>query len=109
MKKIILSADTPLSALFMTDNRKELLKDIQYLRDFTTFDNPTIDNEHLCYFEFNFDDPKFGPCKVYQKLANMISRFHLIVSQAEFCRYMADHSNLHASTASIYRMINMYA
>ena len=108
MKKITISADTPLSALFVEGCQEKFLKDIQYLRDFTTSDDPTVDNEHLCYFDFDFDDPKFGPCKVYQKLANMISRFHLIVSLAELCRYMADHSNLHASAASIYRMINMY-
>ena len=108
MKKINITADTPLSALFVEGCHDEFLKEIQYLRDFTTSDDPTVDNKHLCYFEFNFDDPKFGPCKVYQKLANMISRFHLRVSQAEFCRYMADHSNLHASAASIYRSINKY-
>ena len=108
MKKIIILADTPLSALFVEGCQEEFLKDIQYLRDFTTSDDPTVDNKHLCYFDFNFDNPKFGPCKVYQKLANMISRFHLIVSQAEFCRYMADHSNLRASAASIYRSINKY-
>ncbi len=109
MKKIHITAYTPLSALFVEGCQEEFLKDIQYLRDFTTSDDPTVDNEHLCYFDFDFDDPKFGPCKVYQKLANMISRFHLIVSQAEFCRYMAYHSNLHASDASIYRSINKYA
>ena len=109
MKKINISADTPLSALFAEGCQDVFLKEIQYLRDFTTSDDPTVDNEHLCYFEFHFDNPKFGPCKVYQKLANIISRFHLIVSQAELCRLMADHSNLHASVASLYRMINMYA
>lgn len=109
MKKIHITADTPLSALFVEGCQEEFLKDIQYLRDFTTSDDPTVDNEHLCYFDFDFDDPKFGPCKVYQKLANMISRFNLIGSQAEFCRYMAHHSNLHASDASIYRSINKYA
>ena len=108
MKKLNITADTPLSALCVEGCQDVFLKEIQYLRDFTTSDDPTVDNKHLCYFEFDFDNPKFGPCKVYQKLANMISRFHLIVSQAEFCRYMADHSNLRASAASIYRSINKY-
>jgi hypothetical protein len=38
----------------------------------------------------------------------MVNRHLLIVSLRELSRYMAEHSNLHASAESIYRSIYKY-
>ena len=114
MKKLNISADTPLSALFHDGCHDQLVNDIKYLCDFLIDCQSDVDVlkvsrfDLVSRFDFDFSSPKFRPCKVYQKLANMVNRHLLIVSHRELSRYMAEHSNLHASAESIYRSIYKY-
>ena len=108
MKKKHISADTPLSALFHEGCHDQLVNDIEYLCDFLIDCQSDVDVLKVSRFDFDFRSPKFLPCKVYQKLANMFNRHLLIVSLRELSRYMAEHSNLHASAESIYRSIYKY-
>ena len=108
MKKLNISADTPLSALFHDGCHAQLVNDIKYLCNFLIDCQSDVDVLKVSRFDFDFSSPKFRPCKVYQKLANMVNRHLLIVSHRELSRYMAEHSNLHASAESIYRSIYKY-
>jgi len=108
MKKLNISADTPLSALFHDGCHDQQKNDIKYLCNFLIDCQSDVDVLKVSRFDFDFNSPKFRPCKVYQKLANMVNRHLLIVSHRELSRYMAEHSNLHASAESIYRSIYKY-
>ncbi len=108
MKKKHISADTPLSALFYEGCHDQLVNDIEYLCDFLIDCQSDVDVLKVSRFDFDFSSSKFRPCKVYQKLANMVNRHLMIVSHRELSRYMAEHSNLHASAESIYRSIYKY-
>lgn len=108
MKKLNISADTPLSALFHEGCHAQLVNDIKYLCGFLIDCQSDVDVLKVSRFDFDFSSPKFHPCKVYQKLANMVNRHLLIVSHRALSRYMAEHSNLHASAESIYRSIYKY-
>ena len=108
MKKTIINADTPLSALFHDGCHEVLRGAINNWRSNLKGDNPTVDALQISYFEFDFSEPQFGPCNVYKDLARMVIEFPLIVPFSVLVRYMVSHSNLQAKSSSIYRMINNY-
>mgnify|MGYP007032353457 FL=1 len=108
MKKLHITADTPLSALFHDGCHEVLRGAINDWRSNLKGDNPTVDTLQISYFEFDFSKPQFGPCDVYKDLAWMVIECPLIVPISVLVRYMVSHSNLQAKSSSIYRMINNY-
>ena len=107
MKKVIITADTPLSALFHDKSHEQLRGAINDWRSYLIGDKPT-DELQISYFEFDFSMHEFGPCAVYHDLAWMVINCPLVVPLSELARYMAEHSNLQAKASSIYRLINSY-
>ena len=109
MKKIILSADTPLSALFHDSCHDMLRSAINDLRSYLIADDATVDALMLNRFEFDFSKSEFGPCNLYRQLTWMVINLPLIVPLSVFAKYVSEHSNLQAKADSIRRMIDEYS
>ena len=109
MKKIHISADTPLSALFHASCHDILRSAIDDLRSYLIADDATVDALTMNRFEFDFNKSDFGPCELYRRLTWMVINCPLCVPLSVFAKYMAEHSNLQAKADSIRRMIDEYS
>ena len=106
MKKIIITSETPLSALIREAHHQELATIIEKWRPFLKVDCSNVDVLQLSYFEFDFDRINAGT--IYRNLAQLVDHDAVIPDVTVLARYITDHSNLAAKWTSVYRQINRY-
>ena len=106
MKKITITADTPLSALIRETHHQQLSLFLKQWCPFLKGIQSNMNVLHLSYFEFDLDCINVG--KIYGTLAQLINQDAVIPNVAVFARYMVDHSNLGVKWQSVYRQINRY-
>jgi len=99
-------ADTPLSALFRENHHEELRKVIDSWRPYLIDDDPSTDTFALTRFEF--DKKHIYSNRVYYDLLDLDAIGALKVSLSDLARYLADHSNLSNSYATLYRLLKKY-
>ena len=106
MKKLNITADTPLSALIRETHHQELALFLKQWCYFLKGDHSKIDVLLLSYFEFDLDSINVG--KIYGSLAQLINHDAVIPNMTVLARYMVEHSNLDVKWKSVYRQINRY-
>ena len=100
------NADTPLSALFRENHHEELRKIIDSWRPYLIGDDPIIDA--LALKDFQFDKQQIYSNRVYYDLLDLDALGALQVSLSDLAHYLADHSNLSNSYATLYRLLKKY-
>jgi len=100
------SKDTPLSALFRKTHHEELRKVIASWRPYLISDDTTVDALAMTHFEF--DRNRIYSNKVYRDLCELESLGALQVSLNQLALYLADHSNLSRSYATLYQQLKNY-
>jgi hypothetical protein len=98
--------DMPLSALFRDNHHEELRKVIESWRPYLIHDNTNIEALELVRFEFDKD--RIYSNKVYRDLCELDVHGALQVSLSQLARYLASHSNLSRSYASLYQQLKYY-
>ena len=100
------SNDTPLSALFRKTHHDELRKILESWRPYLIGDDTTVDA--LAKTHFEFDKKRIYSNRVYYDLLDLDALGALQVSLSQLACYLADHSNLSSSQATLYRLLKMY-
>ena len=98
--------DTPLSALFRENHHEELRKIIDSWRPYLIGDDLIIDA--LALKDFQFDKQQIYSNRVYYDLLDLDALGALQVSLSDLAHYLADHSNLSNSYATLYRLLKKY-
>lgn len=98
--------DTPLSALFRKNRHEELRKVIESWRPYLIGDDPKVDTLAMNRFEFNKN--RIYSNRVYYDLLDLDALGALQVSLSQLACYLADHSNLSSSHATLYRQLKKY-
>ena len=98
--------DTPLSALFRDNFHGELRKVIESWRPYLIDDAANVDALAMTHFEF--DRNRIYSNKVYRDLCELDGLGALQVSLSQLARYLADHSNLSRSFATLYQQLKNY-
>jgi hypothetical protein len=98
--------DTPLSDLFRKTRHEELRKVIESWRPYLIGDDTTVDALAMTHFEF--DKKRIYSNRVYYDLLDMDALGALQVSLSQLACYLADHSNLSSSHATLYRQLKKY-
>ena len=106
MRKFVITADTPLSALIRETHHQELALFLEQWCHFLKGDHSKTDLLQLSYFEFDLDCINVG--KIYRHLAQLINHDAVIPNVTVLVRYMVEHSNLGVKWESVYRQINRY-
>ena len=104
--KTYYTADTPLSALFRENHHEELRQIIDSWRPYLIGDDP--DTEALMLSHFKFDRKQIYSNRVYYDLLDLDAVGALQVSLSDLAYYLADHSNLSNSYATLYRLLKKY-
>ena len=99
-------ADTPLSALFRESHHEELRKIVESWRPYLMGEGK--DGEALRMTQFEFDKDQIYSNKVYRDLCELDSIGGLRVPLSVLARYLATHSNLSQSYASLYQQLKRY-
>ena len=98
--------DTPLSDLFRKTRHEELRKVIASWRPYLIGDDTTVDALAMTHFEF--DKKRIYSNHVYYDLLDLEALGALQVSLSQLACYLADHSNLSSSHATLYRQLKKY-
>jgi len=98
--------DTPLSTLFRDNHHEELKKVIDSWRPYLVDDDAAIDA--LALNRFEFDKDRIYANRVYRDLCGLDARGALHVSLSQLARYLAGHSNLSRSYATLYQQLKTY-
>ena len=102
----VFDKDTPLSALFRDNYRSELRKVIESWRPYLIGDDATVDALAMTHFEF--DKNRIYSNKVYYDLLDLEVVGALQVSLSQLSNYLANHTNLSNSYATLYRQLKKY-
>ena len=102
----VFEKDTPLSALFRDNFHGELRKVIESWRPYLIDDDASVDA--LAIIRFEFDKNRIYSNKVYRDLCELDGLGALQVSLSQLARYLADHSNLSRSFATLYQQLKNY-
>ena len=102
----VFEKDTPLSALFRDNFHGELRKVIESWRPYLVDDDASVDALAMTHFEF--DKNRIYSNKVYRDLCELDGLGALQVSLSQLARYLADHSNLSRSFATLYQQLKNY-
>jgi len=97
---------TPLSALFRENHHEELRKVIDSWRPYLIGDDPNVDALAITHFEF--DKQQIYSNRAYYELLDLDALGALQVSLSDLAHYLADHSNLSNSYATLYRLLKKY-
>ena len=97
---------TPLSALFRKNHHEELRKVIDSWRPYLINDDQNMDALAMTHFEF--DKKRIYSNRVYYDLLDLDDLGALQVSLSQLARYLAEHSNLSCSYATLYRQLKKY-
>jgi hypothetical protein len=100
------SKETPLSALFRENHHEELKTIIESWRPYLIGDDTTVDALAMTHFEF--DKKRIYSNRVYYDLLDMDALGALQVSLNQLACYLANHSNLSSSHATLYRQLKKY-
>ena len=103
MRQLVLTADTPLSALFRENFHEELRTVIESWRPYLIGDDPDIDA--LALTRFDFDKKRIYSNRVYYDLLDLDDLGSLQVPLSHLAHYLACHSNLSCSYATLYRQM----
>jgi len=98
--------DTPLSALFRENHHEELRKVIESWRPYLIGDDTNVDA--LAMTRFEFDKKRIYSNRVYYDLLDLDALGALQVPLSQLASYLAEHSNLSSSYATLYRQLKMY-
>ena len=98
--------DTPLSALFRKSHYEELRKVIDSWRPYLISNDANVDAVAMTHFEF--DKNRIYSNKVYRDLCELEAIVALRVSLNQLAHYLADHSNLSQSYATLYQQLKDY-
>ena len=98
--------DTPLSALFRKTHYEELRKVIDSWRPYLIGNDVSVDAVAMTHFEF--DKNRIYSNKVYRDLCELDAIGALHVSLNQLAHYLADHSNLSRSYATLYQQLKYY-
>ena len=102
----VFDKDTPLSALFRDNFHGELRKVIESWRPYLIDDDASVDALAMAHLEF--DKNRIYSNKVYRDLCELDALGALQVSLSQLARYLADHSNLSRSYATLYQQLKNY-
>ena len=103
MTNIIITADTPLSALFRRTFHEELRQVINTWRPYLINDDKTKDALELC--RFDFDKKCLTARRVYWDLVELIECGALRPSLQTLADYLFDHSNLSRTASTLYQLL----
>ena len=106
MKKIAITADTPLSALIRDNHHQELSLYLEQWRRYLKGVNSDTDLFRLSYFEFDLDRLNVGV--IYHSLALLINHDAVMTNVSVLAGYVVEHSNMGIKKESVYRQINRY-
>lgn len=98
--------DTPLSALFRENFHEKLRTAIESWRPYLVGDDSNVDA--LALTRFAFDKKQIYSNRVYFDLLDLDDLGALQVSLSQLANYLAGHSNLSSSYATLYRQLKMY-
>jgi hypothetical protein len=99
-------ADTPLSALFRENHHEEVRKVIESWRPYLIGNDQSVDA--LAMIRFEFDKDRIYSNKVYRDLCELDALGALQVPLSQLAHYLADHSNLSRSYATLYQQLKNY-
>jgi len=106
MKKLTLTTSMPLAELFRVNFHRELKKVIDSWRPYLIGAAPDVDA--LAMTRFEFDKKRIYSNRVYYDLLDLDALGALQVPLSLLARYLADHSNLSSSHATLYRQLKKY-
>ena len=98
--------DTPLSALFRENHHEALRKVIESWRPYLINEEKATEALSLTHFEFDKD--QIYSNKVYRDLCELDALGALQVSLSQLAHYLAVHSNLSQSYATLYQQLKYY-
>lgn len=98
--------ETPLTALFRTNHHEELRKIIESWRPYLIGDDASVDALTISYFEF--DKNRIYSNKVYRDLCELDALGALQVPLSQLAHFLADHTNLSRSYATLYQQLKYY-
>lgn len=98
--------ETPLSALFRANHHEELRKIIESWRPYLIGDDASVDALTISYFEF--DKNRIYSNKVYRDLCEFDALGALQVPLSQLAHFLADHTNLSRSYATLYQQLKYY-
>jgi len=98
--------DTPLSALFRENHHEELKNAIESWRPYLI--NDEKETGALSLTQFEFDKDQIYSNKVYRDLCELDVVGALRVPLSQLARYLASHSNLSRSYATLYQQLKYY-
>jgi len=102
----VFEKDTPLSALFRDNFHSELRKVIESWRPYLIDDDASVDA--LAMTRFEFDRKRIYSNRVYYDLLDLDDSGALLVSLSQLSNYLANHTNLSSSYATLYRQLKKY-
>ena len=102
----VFDKDTPLSALFRDNFHSELRKVIESWRPYLIDDDASVDALAMAHFEF--DRKRIYSNRVYYDLLDLDDSGALLVSLSQLSNYLANHTNLSSSYATLYRQLKKY-
>ena len=102
----VFEKDTPLSALFRDNFHSELRKVIELWRPYLIDDDASVDALAMAHFEF--DRKRIYSNRVYYDLLDLDDSGALLVSLSQLSNYLANHTNLSSSYATLYRQLKKY-
>ena len=102
----VFEKDTPLSALFRDNFHGELRKVIELWRPYLIDDDASVDALAMAHFEF--DRKRIYSNRVYYDLLDLDDSGALLVSLSQLSNYLANHTNLSSSYATLYRQLKKY-
>lgn len=100
------SDETPLSTLFRKNHHEKLKTVIESWRPYLIDNDKDMGALSLTHFEFDKD--QIYSNKVYRDLCELDALGALQVSLSQLARYLADHSNLSQSYATLYQQLKDY-
>lgn len=100
------NAETPLSALFRECHHEELRKVIDSWKPYLNDESTNMDA--LDIWSFQFDKDRIYSNRVYQDLCDLEKLGALCVPLSHLARYLAAHSNLSRSYATLYQQLKFY-
>ena len=107
MKKFVLTADTPLSALFRENFHKELRTVIETWRPYLIGGDSGADALEICHL--GFDLSKLPAKSVYIDLGRLLNEHPLIDDNMHtLAEYLYHHSNLSNSLPTLYSQLRKY-
>ena len=106
MKAVIITADTPLSALFFRKKNRELAQVINSWKPFLVGCPSDVDVLELTRFEF--DKKLITSRQVYMTLIELIEIHALRTSMQNLAKYLYEHTNLSQSESTLYQLLTRY-